>query len=382
MSMPVCRFQGSPIDMGRQQGEALRPMIVQSRKTLLGLERFQMLRPRWVPMPMFEFMSRQKARRLVEPPLRQHYPDQALYYEGLARGSGLGLGNLLLLTSAEILLSKIDYAVPGGACSAAAVRTADGVVIHKNFDYPKAIQPYYFIRACRPSKGLATLEFTVAPLAGTVDGLNEAGLAVAYDYAFCLDPIHHFVPLTIVLNEMLRTCASVSDALEFLAKRPRAGGALLMLTDASGSVASVELSNTLMEVRRLEPGCKALTHANHYWTPELKRTELPADAVYSDLNVEALRGKSVHESSLKRGLRLEEIFGDRKHFDADSVWKLMSDHAGGAGDENTICRHGEYWETTACVQLVPSRRLIRFGWGKPCELSPQAAELESVAQPA
>jgi hypothetical protein len=379
MTMPVHRFRGSPIEMGRQQGEALRHAIADSRKTFLSLERFQLLRPRWVPMPMFEFMTRQKARTLVEPPMRQHYPSQALYFDGLARGSGLGLGHLLLLASAELLLSKIEYTaapVPG-ACSAAAVRTPEGLVLHKNFDYPEAIRPYYLIRGCAPDQGYSTLEMTVAPLAGSVDGVNERGLAVIYDYAFCTDRVLHAVPLTIVLNEMLRTCTTVNEALDFLSKRPRAGGALLMIADATESAASVELSNSRMSVRRLERDQPALTHSNHYQIPELQEVEIPRDAVYSENNVKPLRGKRVHESSFARGARLEELF--QKSMSADDVWKRMSDHNGGSGNENTVCRHGEYWETTCAIQIFPAKGLMRFAWGKPCETKPSAVELREAS---
>lgn len=372
--MAVHRFRGSPMEMGRQQGETLRHSIAASRRTLLSLERFQMLCPRWVPMPMFEFMSRQKARKLVEPPLRQHYVNQALYYDGLARGSGVGLGNLLLLTSAEILLSRIDFAA---ACSAAAVRTPDGIVLHKNFDYPEPIRPYYFVRSCAPDQGFATLEFTVAPLAGAVDGVNERGLGVTYDYAFCTDPIRHNVPLSIAINEMLRSCATLNEALDFLSKRPRSGGALLMIADASGAAASVELSNTRLSVRRLERDRAALTHTNHYQIPELQEIEIPRDAVYSDHNVEALRGRKVHESSFMRGARLERLFPEP--VDADEVWKRMSDHNGTAGNDNTVCRHGDYWQTTAAVQVIPAKGIIRFADGKPCENRPAVAELREAS---
>jgi hypothetical protein len=378
-SMPVHRFAGSPFEMGRQQGEALAGPIRESRRTLLGLERFQLLRPRWVPMPMFEFMSRRRARRLVEEPLRRYYPDQAVAFDGLARGSSQSLGQLLLLASAEILLSKIDYrlAPAAGACSAAAVRTAQGVVLQKNFDYPAPIQPYYFVRSSRPDSGYATLEFTVAPLAGTVDGLNERGLAVTYNYGFCVDPVRHYVPLSIALNEMLRTCATVEEAVEFLSSRPRSGGALLMLADAGGAMASVELSNTRIAVRRASGGW--IAHTNHYRDPELVEVEIPHGAVYSELNVRVLRGSRIHESSVRRGKRLEELFGGPGATGPDEVWARLSDHEGGAGGDFTVCRHGPYWETTASVQLVPARREIRVCWDKPCRAAPVPVQLDGVS---
>jgi hypothetical protein len=325
---------------------------------------------------MFEFASRRKARHLIEPPLRQHYPEQALFYDGLANGSGQGLGTLLLLASAELLLSKIDYRLAGAACSAVAVRTADGVVLHKNFDYPEPVRPYYFIRTTRPNRGFASIEMTVAPLAGTIDGLNERGLAVTYNYAFCLDLAPEAVPVSITLNELLRTCATVDDGLDFLSKHPHAGGAILMLADARGTMASVELSNTQMSVRHPAAGRATLTHSNHYRSPEMQRVEIPHSAVYSHLNPHTIRGLRILDSSEHRGARLEEIFGGAGPFDADSVWRRMSDHAGGSGGDNTICRHGLYFQTTAAIQLFPAQRRLRAAWGKPCERPPETVTLE------
>ena len=50
-------------------------------------------------------------------------------------------------------------------------RTADGApVIARNFDYLPLVQPYYVTRESAPRDGFRSLEFTMASLAGAVDG--------------------------------------------------------------------------------------------------------------------------------------------------------------------------------------------------------------------
>jgi hypothetical protein len=210
-----------------------------------------------------------------------------------------------------------------------------------------------------------------------VDGLNERGLAVAYDYAFCTDEMGEAVPLTVALNEMLRTCADVSEAIAFLRERPRCGGALLLLADP-GQVVSVELSHTRMQVRR--PDARGwISHTNHYRTASLREVQIPEGAIYGEQNVAVLRGQRVHESSFRRGERLERLLESGLPPDADRLWGLMSDHDGGPGADDTICRHGAYWETTAAIQLLPAQRRIRFAWGKPCGLVPESETLGPAA---
>ena len=66
-------------------------------------------------------------------------------------------------------------------------------------------------------------------------------MIVAFDYARPTP----FTPLAVkatLVQEVLELCRSVRDAVEYLRGRPRIGGALLMLADADGEIASVEVA--------------------------------------------------------------------------------------------------------------------------------------------
>ena len=88
---------------------------------------------------------------------------------------------LYLLNALEPMLSSVrgcTAEAPLGACSAIAVRGGARQPARRssrNFDYLPAVQPFYVLRSSRPDGGLRSLDFTVAPLCGTVDGRTNAG---------------------------------------------------------------------------------------------------------------------------------------------------------------------------------------------------------------
>ena len=79
---------GDPIQMGLEQGVALRSRIQRSAEVLASLEAFQLMKPRWMPYPMFRWISERKAVRALASPLVQDFPDAAARLAGIARGAG------------------------------------------------------------------------------------------------------------------------------------------------------------------------------------------------------------------------------------------------------------------------------------------------------
>ena len=103
-------------------------------------------------------------------------------------------------------------------------RTTTGEpMLARNFDYLRLVQPFYFIRDSRPQGGYRALEFTTAPMVGTVDGINEHGLAITFNYAFVKDRPKSAVPISMGITAALATCRTAVEAAEQIAKRPRWG---------------------------------------------------------------------------------------------------------------------------------------------------------------
>ena len=82
--------------------------------------------------------------------------------------------------------------------------------------------------------------------------------------------------ITTLLQEVLEQCATVDEAVAHLSSRPLAGGALIMLADATGAIAAVELAPDEIAVRRGD----SLVHTNHALTADIEPRDIPPAAVF------------------------------------------------------------------------------------------------------
>jgi len=266
-----------------------------------------------------------------------------------------------------------------GACSAVAVRGARSAtgepIIARNFDYLPMIQPMYTFRDSRPTDGLRSLDFTVAPLCGSIDGMNEQGLTITYNYAYAMDGGRPAAPISMIISETLQRSKTVTEAAEWIISRPRWGAGLLMLADETGDIAALELSNTRAELRRPAAGEDILYHSNRFTTETVRRAEVSGDAVYTNRAPTPLRGRRVHQSAEQRDRRFNELLEKTDRYGPDEFAELMADHGpNGQGNADSICMHSDYWNTTACLQYYPRSRCIRVAYDSAC--SAQYAEIE------
>jgi hypothetical protein len=370
--------RGDARTLGLALGEGLRDRIVAAREALSTLDGFRCLQPWWLPYSAYVFWAEYQARRLLEQPVKEAFPEAAERIAGMAEGAGLNLNSMYLFQALESAMTALDIccapaATPSfAACSAVAVRgrrSADGrpLVAH-NFDNVEAIVPHYVLRERQGDSQFRTLEFTVAPLCGAVDGVNEKGLCITYNYGFTTCPGPPAPSVSMAISEALGRCSTVAEAIEDISSRPRCGGALLMLADAAGDVAALELAGDRACARRPEADADLLFHSNAYCTPMLKEVEAPADTCYTDAAPAPLRGRRVMESPERRDARLTELLREPRRWSAEGLAEIMSDHGpGGEPDDGAICMHGEYWSTTACLQWFPAERKVRVAYGPACQ---------------
>lgn len=398
--MQVFDCQGNAFAMGAAQGERYQEQIQGVSRLLAelvpvapGAQRTQQLVYRLTPV--LAALAARLGERDVGRDLARHYPEMLERSRGIAHGAQVPLRQLYVIPFIELLLNRPAHRVPTpGGCTAVAVtrsRSRDGTaLIAKNFDYPPIGRHTYLVRRSRPQGRAASLEIGHSPLAGCHEGVNEHGLAVTYNYGYFAGPGQARVPITNLVQELLERCGSVAHAIEHLGRRPRSGGALLMLADADGDIASVELAPTRMAVRRGD----ALAHANHALTEEVAACDIPRNAVFLPVLVpRSLRGTRVHESSEHRTARATALLEALGPAGPEELETLLADHgpghgrpgdagpgsggpgdagtadadAAGRGDDRTICRHGPYNETTCAVVLLPRQRAMRVLWGAPCQ---------------
>jgi hypothetical protein len=364
--------------MGELQGEALAEEVRRARAVMVAGPEMAALRPPFLPAPLFALLARRRREKLLAPALARHAPEARARLLGIARGAGLVAGDGYLLHAAELLLAAADWrdVPPAGACSAAAVRggraAGGGPIVHHNFDYPPFTQPFYVVRESRPARGHRNLAFTAAPLAGSIDGVNERGLAAAYNYAYARDAGGDPVPMTIVVGMALERCTTAAEAATLVLATPRGGAGILTFADASGDVVRVEASRTRAEATRAGPADAVLFHTNVYAAAALREVEIPRSAVYSARNLPALRGRRVHASGEARLAHLERLLAEAGgRLDGEALRRVFADHgATGSGSDETVCRHGPAAETTAMVQLFPRERRMRVAFASPCRAEP------------
>ncbi len=373
---------GSAKEMGLAQGAGLKDRIHGARQVLNELEAFRLQQPWWLPYSGYRWLAEQKASRFLTRALDRDRPNLSQRLAGIAEGAGIGLRTIHLFNALEPVLSSVGgcTACPG-ACSAVAVRGSRSItgepMVARNFDYLPLIQPYYLIRESRPQGRLRALEFTTAPLVGAVDGMNEAGLCITYNYGFTSDePTEPAAPISMAISEALESCRTVAEAADFIVSKPRWGGGLLMLCDASGDIASLELSSTRSHLRRPALGEDVLFHTNAFSSDRMREVQIPWNAVYTDHAPTPLRGRRLHLSSQLRDQRFKELLGPSEPLGANELGAIMADHGPtGTPDSNTPCIHSAYWNTTACLQFFPKSRRIRVSYSNACQARYQEAEL-------
>ena len=386
----VC--SGSPFEMGLAQGEALREKIRLGYGSLGALESLRARKPRWLPLAAFLWLAERRAARYLGRSLAEA-PDFGRRIDGISRGAGLRRSAVAMMNAIEPILSsmasctarvgdsaaaddspapEVGPSVAPVACSAVAVRgarSASGApIIARNFDYMPVVQPFFALRSARPARGLRSLEFTTAPMAGALDGMNEHGLAITYNYAYAVDrPTRPGPPISVLIAEALATRRTVAEAAEHITARSRTGGALLMLADAEGDIASLELSNTRSHLRRPAAGEDFVFHTNAFSSDAMRAVQVPANAVYAVGAPAPMRGRRLHESAECRDARIAALVEATPRFGPDELQSLLADHGPeGRPSELSPCVHGAVWSTSASLQFFPRERRIRVAYASTC----------------
>jgi hypothetical protein len=370
---------GSPYEMGRAQGTTLAEKIRRGRHELKLLDAFRNEQPRWLPYPLFLSYAERKVAGMIGPGIAAEYPAMQERLRGIAAGAGVSLKTLLLLNGFEALMASVQgrfevaVAAVRGACSAVAVRgsrsSTGQPIIARNFDYLTIVQPFYTLRESRPAGGMRSLEFTTAPQPGTVDGVNEAGLCITYNYALSLDePAKNSGLISMAISEAMAHCRTVDDAIAWISSRPRWGGGILMLADEAGNLASLELSSTRSWVRRPAQSEDVIFHTNCYAGAELCAVQVPSNAVLNHRAPRPLRGKRPLQSAECRRDRFCELLAMHNRLGPNELASVLSDHgSSGQPTDDTICMHSSYWNTTAALQWFPRERKVRVSYGSTCQ---------------
>ena len=365
---------GTPYEMGRIQGQAIADKVAGCRDALRTLESFQLLRPGWMPYSLFLRTASRRAEKSLSRAVEAGSPAAHARLLGIADGSRVPARELWLVQTLEALLGSVEgvtSSLPLGACSTVCFDESSSPVgeplIWHNFDYASMIGPYLTVRESRPIDGYRSIEFTAAPLCGAIDGVNEKGLAMTYNYGMSTEPARPNPTISMRISETLAHAATVDEAVEYLQGCVRWGAGLLMVADASGSASSLELTCTRQGVRRPADG-QPLLHTNKYHLEQTIECEVGEQVVFDARAPRSLRGERVLDSPKLREARLQDLLAQAGQIDLSGLQTIMSDHGGSeSGSLNTICMHSDYLQTSACIQCLPRSRTLRVSFGTACQ---------------
>ncbi|MCA9671213.1 MAG: hypothetical protein KC503_36695 [Myxococcales bacterium] len=362
----MLEVSGSREQRARAQGEFFRPHVHRMFK-----EGFSDLLPRWTPAWLVRAALRivgglylRWHRPLYDDPARAHHRSAL---EALARAAGMAPATLYGFHAVESETANLGFSMGCTSLAFGPHCTADGAPrLAYNHDFPPAFERFLFLRRSTPDDGYRSLAVTYPCLMGAINGVNEHGLAVSVNQAFATD-IERRRPalfVTMLVQECLESCRDVAEAVTLLRGARVAAGCIVSLVDASGERAAVELSNTRATVRRAADDDEVLYTFNNYRVPSMREVEVPVGAISTGL----VSGLDIHRCNVTRERAYLARVRGGERWDDGAIQQLLSDHDGGAGDSDTICRHDDPLSETILSTIIDTRaRTMKLLWGRPCE---------------
>ncbi len=276
---------------------------------------------------------------------------------GIAQALALPWDAFFRYTIASYLEDRLGATAQPEGCTAwaatAPLTRDSGPILAKNRDYRPEHLPLQMLARAAPKEGYRYLYLTSAGSPGVFSsGMNEVGLAVADTHVVSLD-IGPGLARYSVMMDIVERCATVAEALDYIGTVPHMGEGNLVLADAKGAVAAVELGHSRQNV--IAPRAGAVVTTNHFTTPGL-------EARWRDTNPPHLRGNS----EARRRATYEVLVNARGHVDATWARAYMASHRDML---SAMCRHLEVDGTSATIGTtiyLPTLLRAHVLHGRPC----------------
>lgn len=375
--MQIIDLKGTARERGFQQGEILKQTYRKMIRHFFASEFWKSNKPGILPDYLVKRLLGLAGIFSIREAVRTNLPMQFDRIRGLGRGLGIGPDFVWGMQYMEIMFceagNSLKMPVSGGCTQihATPAATASGTPLSaRNYDFPNVLRDYQFVRREKPSeKGrLASLSVTHIPIAGTHQGINDAGLMVAANNArICAgkDLKKTGVPYELILQEILETCRSVPEAVDFITKFPkRSNAGFFGFMDESGDCKVVEFTASRHAVREPDEA-GIIVQTNHYH--KLTDANLPEGTTW---NVEGMVGIE-YAASTRTRYNVAHALATQSagKIDVEILKKILSDHSAnnGAGSDITVCVHGLSGSTLASMIADVKNRKLWIAEGNPCE---------------
>jgi hypothetical protein len=229
--LPIVHLSGTPHELGRQHGEALREQVRASVGQVLGYFR-QYLKIPWVRSWAANWWldSAWKDARPFLP------PDYLEELRGLAEGSGVPLRELCRLHAIpDRTYSCSSFAAWGRA-------TSRGRLIHaRNLDWKvdAGIQRFAAVFVVRPAGKHAFVNVGWAGFIGALTGINDAQLSVGQIGAETVDATFRGEPMAFLMRRILEEADTLEEATSLVLDARRTVGVNYVFADAKARQAVV-----------------------------------------------------------------------------------------------------------------------------------------------
>lgn len=197
-------------------------------------------------------------------------PEHLEEIRALAKASGVDPRQMLL---AHCFLDLS----PMTACSTVTLPASaapDGVArFGRNLDFPSfdVADKFSVVQVYRPAGRNAFMAVGWPGMAGVLSGMNEHGLTLANMEVTRGIRLPAAMPYVLLYRTVLERCRTTEEAIGLLRRTPRQSANNLMIMDASGDRAVVEITPEAVHVRRA-PADAALISTNHQRGDDLTAT--------------------------------------------------------------------------------------------------------------
>lgn len=335
LDLPQITVTGTPADMGRQQGEALRDRVrafVDQRRVAA---RAYLAERGHKDTEALVHIGR-KCLALLKT------WDEPGWIEHHATAEGAGVDAVELYTYGNYTDVRDVLALPAAAadaegCSATLLppaRTAyRSIVAAQTWDLNPTDLDYVVAVQRRPSTGHATWSITCAGCPSLI-GMNDAGLAVGTTNIKTRGS-RPGIPYLSLLHRMIR-CTTLGEAATVLEKAHRAAAHTYWVADRHGAALWECTAHTAV---RHDLHDVPVAQTNHCQVADHQRIEGEAPTV----------------SSTKRLARLGQLMSQGCQ-DVESIKRAFADRHDGVDSINRFGEDGQGTSTNACIVAIPARR--------------------------
>ena len=367
-------MQGNPVERGFQQGDLLKDKIHNMFDIVFHSKMFSEVTSKLIPLSIIKLALGIMGKKNLKKSIQQILPGQFEKMISVGKAADIRRNIIYGAHFLEVMSGdpkSIYKNPPVQACSMIfalpEATSDDSMIFGRNYDFPNVLQPFQVVREESPEDGYKNINFTQYPLTGCHMGMNEEGLAIGYNYgrSWKKEPLDFKlkgVPGTFILQEVLETCATTQEAIDFITKFPdRSNGCHYGLMDAFGDTCVIETTSTRHAIRRPEHGI--LAHTNHYQTEELKDANLPDHIRFKmdDMDISPI------VSPIRRYEREIKLLAKKKgKITMDTIKTILSDHDNREPDDFTICTHGISAGTLGSIIVLPQVREFWVTDDHPC----------------